>query len=153
MHGNVGDLFRNPTFWSAALGWTVASCIKILINVRKTGRVDFRYLASLGGMPSAHSAMVTGLATSVGLCAGFDSQVFAVALAFAIIVMFDASTVRRASGLQARLLNQIVEETFQHHHFSARKLKEILGHTRKEVFAGLLVGAATGLAVNLLLAR
>ncbi len=149
MHGNVGELFRNPTFWSAAAAWTVASGIKILIHLRRTGRIDFRYLTSLGGMPSAHSAMVMGLATSVGLCEGFDSQVFAVALAFAIIVMFDASTVRRASGLQARLLNQIVEEAFQQHHLSKRKLKEILGHTRKEVFAGLLVGILTGIAVNL----
>ncbi|MEI6150224.1 MAG: divergent PAP2 family protein, partial [bacterium] len=130
-------------------GWMAASILKMLANLRQTGRVDFQYLASLGGMPSAHSAMVSGLATAVGLREGFGSTIFAVTLAFAAVVMFDASTVRRATGLQARLLNQIVDEVFKHHHLSAQKLKEILGHTRMEVFAGMLVGITTGLVVGL----
>jgi len=105
-------------------------------------------MTALGGMPSAHSAMVSGLATAVGIQNGFGSTLFAITFAFASIVMFDASTVRRATGLQARLLNQIVDEIFKHHHLSAQKLKEILGHTRTEVFAGMLVGIASGIIVN-----
>jgi acid phosphatase family membrane protein YuiD len=150
MHIGVGKLFESPIFWSAFFGWMAASLLKMLGNLRQTGRVDFQYLSALGGMPSAHSAMVSGLTTAVGLREGFDSTIFAVTLAFAAVVMFDASTVRRATGLQARLLNQIVDELFQHHHLSAQKLKEILGHTRMEVFAGMLVGVTIGLIVGLL---
>lgn len=150
MHFAVGALFKNTIFWSAVFGWMVASFLKMLPSLREHRRIDFHYLTALGGMPSAHSAMVSALATSVGLHEGFGSTFFVIALAFALVVMFDASTVRRATGLQARLLNQIVDELFKHHHLSAQKLKEILGHTRMEVFAGLLVGIATGLTVTLL---
>jgi acid phosphatase family membrane protein YuiD len=149
MHFAVGELFKSPIFWSAVFGWMVASTLKMLANLRKSRRIDFHYLTALGGMPSAHSAMVSGLATAVGLREGFGSTIFVVSLAFALVVMFDASTVRRATGLQARLLNQIVDEVFKHHHLSAQKLKEILGHTRMEVFAGMLVGILTGIAVSL----
>jgi acid phosphatase family membrane protein YuiD len=150
MYIGIGKLFQNPIFWSAFFGWMVASFLKMLANLRQTGRIDFQYLTSLGGMPSAHSAMVSGLTTAVGLREGFGSSLFVVSLAFAAVVMFDASTVRRATGLQARLLNQIVDELFKHHHLSAQKLKEILGHTRLEVFAGMLVGITVGLIVSLL---
>ena len=129
----------------------VASFLKMLGNLRKTGKVDFQYLTTLGGMPSAHSAMVSGLTTSVGLIEGLGSTLFAVTFAFAVVVMFDASTVRRATGLQARLLNQIVDEMFKNHRLSAQKLIEILGHTRMEVFAGLSVGVFIGALVTRLM--
>jgi len=144
-------LFETSTFWSGVSGWMVASILKILVDWRRTKRVDFHHLTSLGGMPSAHSAMVSGLATSVGLREGFGSTIFVVALAFAIIVMFDASTVRRAAGVQAVLLNQVVDEVFKHHHLPTKKLREILGHTRTEVFAGMLVGIAVGVIIDLLM--
>ena len=153
MHFEVGDLFKTSIFWSAVCGWTAASVIKMLFNLRKTGRVDFQYMASLGGMPSAHSAMVSALAAAVGFHQGFGSTVFVVTLAFAAVVMFDASTVRRATGQQARLLNQMVAELFKEHHFSERKLRELLGHTRKEVFVGLIIGVLAALVVNLIAFR
>jgi acid phosphatase family membrane protein YuiD len=116
----------------------------------RTRRLDFRYLVSTGGMPSAHSALACGLAVSVGLQLGFGTPIFALALAFALITMFDASTVRRAAGLQARLLNEIIDELFKEHHFSERKLAELLGHTRIEVGMGMLVGIFSALLVNAL---
>lgn len=151
MHLSIGELFKSPAFWSALLAYVVASFLKMLGNLRKTGKIDFQYLTTLGGMPSAHSAMVSGLATSVGLVEGLGSSIFAVTFAFAVVVMFDASTVRRATGLQARLLNQIVDEVFKNHHLSAQKLIEILGHTRLEVFAGMSVGILVGSVVTRLL--
>lgn len=144
MHLNVGLFFKSPIFWSAFTAYMVASFLKILGNLRRTRKVDFQYLTTLGGMPSAHSAMVSGLATSVGLKDGFDGTAFAITFAFAVVVMFDASTVRRATGLQARLLNQIVDEVYKNHHLSTQKLIEILGHTRLEVFAGMSVGILVG---------
>lgn len=142
--------FESSIFWSGVSGWMIASILKIVVNWRRTGGVDFRALTSLGGMPSAHSAMVSALATSVGLREGFGSAIFVVTLAFAMLVMFDASTVRRAAGLQATLLNQIVDVALKQHHLPTEKLKEILGHTRVEVFVGMLVGVGAGMVVTLL---
>jgi hypothetical protein len=133
---------------AAVIAWVRAQSIKMTAHYRKTGRLDFSTLVSTGGMPSAHSAMASALATSVGLRNGFGSSVFAVTLAFALVVMFDAQSVRRAAGQQARTLNRIVEELFQHHHLSHQKLAELLGHTRTEVFAGLLTGLSVALALH-----
>ena len=141
------DLFRNVCFWAAAFSWLIAQFTKMLCGFYRTRRLDFSYLVSTGGMPSAHSALVSGLAVAVGLSCGFNSPVSIVAMAFALITMFDASTVRRAAGLQARLLNQIIDELFKEHHLSETKLKELLGHTRIEVFMGMIVGILTALLV------
>jgi acid phosphatase family membrane protein YuiD len=145
---HAADFFKNPTFWSPFFAWFIAQIIKTALNFRASQRIDFRYLSSLGGMPSAHSATVSALAMSVGINQGFDSQVFMSTFILALIVMFDASTVRRAAGLQASLLNDIVKELFKEHHFSERKLVELLGHTRLEVFVGLILGILVAIAVN-----
>ena len=141
------DLFTNPCFWASFWSWTIAQSVKMLCGLYRTRRLDFSYLVSTGGMPSAHSAFATGMATSVGLVAGFDSPVLIVAMSFAMITMFDASTVRHAAGQQARILNDIIEELFKEHHLSEVKLKELLGHTRLEVLLGAIIGALTALMV------
>ncbi|HMP91161.1 MAG TPA: divergent PAP2 family protein [Kiritimatiellia bacterium] len=140
----MDTLFHNITFVAAFIGWFSAQAIKFTWNLLKNRTLDFKYLISTGGMPSAHSATVSALATSVGFREGTDSTMFAVTLAFALIVMFDAQSVRRAAGQQARLLNQIVQELFKEHHLSTHKLAELLGHTRLEVFAGMLLGVVIG---------
>lgn len=132
------------------LAWLIAQSIKFTRHGLRHQELDFRFFVSTGGMPSAHSAAVSALATSVGLRAGWDSPVFATAACFAIIVMFDAQSVRRAAGQQARILNQIVAELFQQHHLSTHKLAELLGHTRLEVGAGMLLGIAVSAGMNLL---
>lgn len=135
------------SFWAAAAGWLVAQLIKMVICLAQTHRLDFRYLVSTGGMPSAHSALACALATAMGLTEGFATPAFTLSFFFAAVVMFDAQTVRAAAGKQARLLNQIVDELFQEHHLSENKLKELLGHTRVEVFFGMLTGIATAMVV------
>jgi acid phosphatase family membrane protein YuiD len=147
MNNSLVDVFRNVCFWAPFCAWLCAQFVKMICGFYRTGRLDFNYLVSTGGMPSAHSAMVSGLATSVGLTLGFKSAPFAVALAFALLVMFDASTVRRAAGLQARLLNQIMDELFKERRLSEKKLAELLGHTRFEVFMGMLIGIFVALIV------
>ena len=146
-HTNPLALFCTPWFLSAFVGWTVAQAIKMVTGLVRTRRVDFRYLLSTGGMPSAHSAMVCALFTSIGLTEGFSAPVTMLAFAFAAITMFDAASVRRAAGLQATVLNQMIQELFKEHRLSQTKLKELLGHTRKEVFAGMLLGVVVALAV------
>jgi len=136
----------HPSLWAGIFGWMVAQTIKMVCSFIESRRLDFSYMVSTGGMPSAHSSMASALATSLGLCEGFDSSLFALGCAFAIVVMFDAQSVRKAAGEQARLLNQIVDELLHEHHLSENKLKELLGHTRLEVLMGCLTGIATAAA-------
>lgn len=148
MNPGNDQLFNNITVISAFFGWFVAQALKFVFHILRTGKVDFYTLVSTGGMPSSHSSMVSALATSVGLSVGFADPLFALALGFALVVMFDAQSFRRAAGQQARLLNQIVEELFTEHHFSEKKLVELLGHTRYEVLFGMLLGVAMALFIH-----
>lgn len=141
------EIFTNVWFWSALMAWCVAQVTKMFCSFTRTRRLDFAYMVSTGGMPSAHSSLVCGLATSVGMTCGFGTPTFVLSMALASITMFDASTVRYAAGLQARLLNEIVDELFKEHHLSEVKLKELLGHTRLEVLMGMLTGILTGILV------
>jgi acid phosphatase family membrane protein YuiD len=134
----------NAAILAALLAWLVAQFIKFTAEIIKSRELDFTFFVSTGGMPSAHSASVCGLATKIGIDAGFHTPIFALALWFALIVMFDAQSVRRAAGEQAKILNQIRDELKAHHHFPQEKLAELLGHTRLEVFAGALVGIVVG---------
>jgi acid phosphatase family membrane protein YuiD len=112
--------------------------------------LNWPVLFRTGGMPSSHSALVTSLATIVGINYGFDSGLFAVAAVLALIVMYDARGVRQESGQHARILNRILREMFTGQPITERELKELLGHTSTEVFVGGMVGVLyTVLMVNL----
>lgn len=146
------DWWCNPTFWSAFFGWTLAQMTKMLCFFVRTHRINFAYLVSTGGMPSAHCGMAGALVTSVVLRAGTGSALFAVTLAFALVVMFDAQSVRRAAGLQARILNQMIDELFKEGRFSEHKLGELLGHTQLEVVMGTVIGVLVALLVHSVIA-
>lgn len=118
-----------------------AQVIKTIIFAFEHRRADMRMLFTTGGMPSSHSSSVVAMATSVGLLEGFDSTLFAIALALAVVVMYDSAGVRRAAGKQAAVLNQIVSELLsEQHKLSGAKLKELLGHSPNEVILGALLG-------------
>ncbi|CAN1309315.1 Uncharacterized membrane protein YuiD [Linum perenne] len=152
----VATLAANPTFMSGLCAWFAAQSIKICLNFFVERKWDFRILFASGGMPSSHSALCTALTTSVALCHGVADSLFPVCLGFSLIVMYDAIGVRRHAGMQAEVilvlccyilslnqlhvLNKIVEDLFQGHPISERKLKELLGHTPSQVFAGALLG-------------
>jgi uncharacterized protein len=123
---------------TAALAAQVIKC-GIYLSISKP--VDFRTLVHTGGMPSSHSALVACIATSVGLINGFESTVFAVALGFAVIVMYDAAGLRRAAGKMAGILNRITEDIYmdRQEHVPDR-LRELLGHTPFEVIVGAFLG-------------
>jgi len=129
--------------WAYFIAWFIAQATKLIVHLAWNRKLDFRYLVTAGGMPSAHSASAAALATAVGIQEGWTSALFAVAAAFAIVVMFDAQGVRRAASIQARILNQILDELFQGHPISEQRLKEFLGHTPVQV----LIGAALGVVV------
>lgn len=126
-----------------------AQYYKYLKHRRRYGRWDVSVFFSTGGMPSSHSSTVTALSTSVGMIAGWGSPVFAVAACFTFITMYDAAGLRRAAGLQARALNVIVRELMApDHRLNHEKLKELLGHTPREVLGGALLGVLVSLAVR-----
>ena len=142
----VSDIFHNQVLVVAVLACLTAQGLKVVIELIRDRKINFRYLVTTGGMPSAHSALVGALATAIGQSMGWSSPDFAIACLFAVIVMYDAAGVRQAAGRQAKLLNQITEELFQDgHNFNEEKLKELLGHTPFQVLVGLMLGIVISL--------
>jgi acid phosphatase family membrane protein YuiD len=143
----VTDIAANPVLVAATMAWAIAQTIKFVLYSVRDRRVSLRYLTTMGGMPSTHSATVAGLATAVGIREGLRSTSFAVAFLFAIVVMYDAAGVRRAAMAQAKILNQIIDELFQGHPISETRLRELLGHTPFEVLMGALLGVVIAYVV------
>ena len=131
---------HNRVVVAAASAWLVAQVTKVFLGLIRTKKFDFRWLARSGGMPSSHVALTMCLATSIGLYYGFDSGLFALAFAFAAITMFDAQGVRRHSGKQAVILNKIIEDIYENKGVQENRLKEFVGHTPVEVYAGGALG-------------
>ncbi len=142
------DFINNVTLVAAVASWMIAQFIKLFTFLLREKKFDFAFLFRLGGMPSSHTASAAACAMSVGLRSGFGSPVFAVATGMLALIMIDAQSVRRAAGVQARLLNQMAEDFYRDHKFSPEKLVEFLGHTRLEVFMGALLGIAIALLVH-----
>ena len=117
----------------------LAQFIKIFTGKEKF--IQFSRLFTSGGMPSSHSSFVTSLATLVGIERGFNSTDFAIVTVFALIIMYDASGVRRAVGKQAKVLNDILMD---HNMTGAQKLQEMTGHTPIQVMAGAVIGIIAG---------
>ncbi len=134
------QLLYNNIIWVSLLAWFIAQLLKVIFTLIFNRKFDIRRFIGAGGMPSSHSALVVSLATSIGKLEGYDSSIFAVAITFALIVMYDAAGVRRAAGKQAAVLNDILEQIQTKRSIPEEKLKELLGHTPIEVFAGALLG-------------
>ncbi len=134
-------------FWTESvlvtclLSWFTAQTLKIFTAFKQKRKLDFRRFIGAGGMPSSHAAFVTSLAAAVAIVEGIESTEFAMCVVFALVVMYDAAGVRRAAGQQARILNKIVDDWEETDICDSNKpLKELLGHTPKEVFVGALLG-------------
>ncbi len=137
----IGNILDNRVLLVALVSCLMAQALKLVVELIKNRKVNVSVLFTTGGMPSAHSSLVTALAAGVGQTVGWASPEFAVAAVFAIIVMYDAAGVRQAAGKQARILNQVVDELFHEHPaFNQDRLKELLGHTPFQVIAGSALG-------------
>ncbi|MCI8380694.1 MAG: divergent PAP2 family protein [Lachnospiraceae bacterium] len=137
------ELLHNDILLAGILSWFVAQVIKTILYAVINKELDMTRLMGDGGMPSAHSATVTAVATMMGLLCGFGSPLFALACILAIIVMHDAMGVRLETGKQAKLLNEMVtllEALGQPKLSMEKKLKEFVGHTPSQVMAGMLLG-------------
>ena len=140
MVSSPSTIIHSTWIGAGLLAWFVAQGCKLIHSFVKTKSIDFTYFVSTGGMPSAHSAAVCGVAWSIGLTEGFGTPVFAVAFTIACVTMFDASTLRLNAGRQAQLLNEIAREVFAGRKVPKEPLRELLGHTPLEVLVGMLVG-------------
>lgn len=141
----LSEFGRNYIFWTCAASWLIAQSIKVALGVIRERRFNFRWFVGTGGMPSSHAASVSALATSVGVTYGFDSALFAVTVTFALIVAFDAQGVRFNAGKQAEILNKMLDDIYWKKKMDEEKLKEFIGHTPVEVWAGIALGIIVSL--------
>jgi acid phosphatase family membrane protein YuiD len=137
---SIQNVVDNQTLMASTLAWLVAQVLKVVVDTAADRRLNFSRWASAGGMPSSHAALVSAIATAIGLRNGFQSDLFALAAIFAGVVMYDAAGVRRAASIQARILNQIIDELYQGHPIREQRLRELLGHTPVEVIVGAAIG-------------
>lgn len=148
------DLFNNSIFVSAALGWLIAQILKTLIHLFLNRKFVAERLVGGGGMPSSHSATVCALSTASYLNYGAGSFEFAISLILSLIVMYDAMGVRRETGIQAKVLNEIMQtfEKMGHKEISAEdKLKEFVGHTPLQVLIGGILGVLIAIFMHFLI--
>jgi len=134
------DLFTNQVLAAAFITWALAQIIKLPLEYLLHRNWDWGLLLSTGGMPSSHSALVAALSVAVGLQEGFTSPLFAISWVLAMIVIYDAIGIRRHAGDHARVLNLMIDELFTGHPLAEKELKEVLGHTPREVIAGVALG-------------
>lgn len=134
------ELAANKIFITTLCSWVIAQSLKVFIGYIKEKKVGFRWFVGTGGMPSSHTAGASCLAAAIGLEYGFDSVLFALAASFALVVMFDAQGVRRASGKQARILNKIMDDIYWQGKMQEGRLREFIGHTPLEVIGGFVLG-------------
>jgi acid phosphatase family membrane protein YuiD len=144
----MGSLLDNRILWASLLAWGIAQLSKTIYEFIRQRKLNFSRLVSSGGMPSSHSALVTGLATATGRVSGLNSSAFAITVVLAAIVMYDAAGVRRAVSIQARILNQMIDEVFQGRPMGEKRLRELIGHTPIQVIVGGLLGIGIALLVT-----
>lgn len=125
--------------------WLGIQAFKVIYDLVKTKKFNFKRILGAGGMPSSHSAVVSSIATLIGKNEGINTPIFALSAIFAFVVMYDATGVRRAAGKQARLLNKIIETPGLSTLQVQEKLVEVLGHTPIQVFVGAAIGIIAGL--------
>jgi acid phosphatase family membrane protein YuiD len=141
----LADLLRNHALQTALLAWLLAQILKPPLEYLRKGKWRWGYLFSAGGMPSSHSALMVGATLGIGLHEGFDSGLFALAVAVTMIVVYDAAGVRREAGRHAEAINVLIDELLSGHPISDKELREVLGHTPMEVTGGIFLGIVVGI--------
>jgi uncharacterized protein len=147
----LNTLWANQILVAAFTAWGLAQIIKVPLEYLINREWDWGLLLSSGGMPSSHSALVTGASVAIGLQLGFDSPLFALSSVVAVVVIYDAIGVRRHAGDHARVLNLMIDELLTGHPLAEKELKEVLGHTPREVIGGIILGTVIAVVMMRLL--
>ncbi len=134
------QLISNHALLTGMAAWLLAQILKPPLEYLRKGKWNWGYLLSAGGMPSSHSSLMVGTTIGIALHVGFDSPVFAIAVAITMIVIYDAAGVRREAGRHAEKINILIQELLTGHPISEKELREVLGHTPLEVVGGIFLG-------------
>lgn len=133
-------IFQNYVLIAALIAWGIAQTIKLPIEYLQTRHWNWALLVQAGGMPSSHSALIVGITHGIGLSVGFGTPLFALAFAISMIVIYDATGIRRQAGKHAELINAIIDDLAAGNPLKEEQLREVLGHTPLEALGGILLG-------------
>ncbi len=136
----MADLFNNYVLIAGLIAWGIAQIVKVPLEYLQTRSWNWALLLRAGGMPSSHSALVTAIAHSTGLFIGFGQPIFALAVALAMVVVYDATGIRRQAGKHAEMINAMVDDLTSGHPLKEEQLREVLGHTPLEAVGGVILG-------------
>ena len=143
--GVILEILGNRVIQAAALAWAVAQALKVMLTLAISRRFDKSRVLGSGGMPSSHSAMACAMLMTIGFREGFSSSIFALAFCFSGVVMYDAAGVRRSTGKNAAVINQLMDMLSGNGYtFDEKRLRELVGHTPIQVLAGALLGTLIG---------
>jgi len=135
---------ENPILVSVIFAGVLAQLMKVITRSFKKGTLTFESLFDMGGMPSGHSAFVSSLAIATGISEGFNSTIFVVVLVFALVIMYDATGIRRSAGIHGKVLNSLIKV----HKMKSTRLKEELGHSPFEVIVGSILGVLCAIYIG-----
>ena len=141
----LSGLFQNPVLIGALASWLIAQGLKPFTHYLTERKWNWLTIFNAGGMPSSHSALIVSAGMGIGLFVGFDSPLFALAAALAMIIIYDAAGVRRQAGIHAERINALFSELLSGHMWDENELREVLGHTPLEVAGGILLGLAVAI--------
>jgi hypothetical protein len=134
------SIFQNYVLIAALIAWGIAQTIKVPLEYLQTRHWNWALLVQAGGMPSSHSALVVGITHGIGLSVGFGTPLFALAFAMSMIVIYDATGIRRQAGKHAELINAMIDDLAAGNPLKEEQLREVLGHTPLEALGGILLG-------------
>lgn len=137
---DLPHIFTNQVLSAALSAWAIAQIIKIPLEFVQLKRWNWSLLLRAGGMPSSHSALVAAAAHSIGVLVGFSTPLYAVAFIVAVVVIYDATGIRRQAGKHAEIINMMITDLASGHPLKEEQLREVLGHTPLEALAGTLLG-------------
>lgn len=136
------SMLHNYVLIAALTAWGLAQIIKVPLHFWRTKQLDWALLFRAGGMPSSHAALLVGATHAIGLSAGFASPLFALSVAISMVVLYDATGIRRQAGIHAALINAMLRDLAAGNPLKQEQLREVLGHTPLEVLGGLILGIA-----------
>jgi acid phosphatase family membrane protein YuiD len=139
----MSHLLSNYVLIAGLVAWSLAQIVKVPLEYIQTHKWNWALLLRAGGMPSSHAALVTAIGYATGLFEGFDKPVFALAVALAMVVVYDATGIRRQAGKHAELINAMINDLASGHPLKEEQLREVLGHTPLEALGGVILGLVT----------
>lgn len=146
-------IFHNYVLIAALVAWGIAQTIKLPIEYLQTHKWNWALLVQAGGMPSSHTALVVGITYAIGLSEGYGSAIFALAFALSMVVIYDATGIRRQAGKHAELINAMINDLAAGNPLKEEQLREVLGHTPLEAFWGIVLGLVVAQLTWLLWAK